>query len=403
MQSSEKINLSVIIQPKPESLQRITEFEGLRAILAWWVVGAHLLQYCGIKIRAPHSLLTWMVSAGYAVDLFVILSGFVIFLVLDITSKKNYVQFMTERFFRIYPLYITAFVAAILLMPIKIAVFREGGWHRAEFAQRMLEHLRDSYDYFFSNIVSHAFLIQGLLPDQEIPNSSTAFLGPAWNLSLEWQFYLVAPFLIFCLRRSIPTFLLTVGIIIGTQTLLDELSFGYGAFLPLKMDFFLIGILSYYFYKFSQISSKTASKIFPIALAFTLLLSILLFFSPDMLLAKRSIPLVIWVITFGTVIASSIKFRFLPLNLLSNFFNNPALQNLGKVSYSTYLAHQLIFWILMWLVMKAYPDVNKVSMFMILASIGEISVAIASFKLYEWLEKPFIKLGKQVSKSLASS
>ena len=47
----------------------------------------------------------------------------------------------------------------------------------------------------------HVLLLQGLTPDSWLPFSSSALLGPAWSLSLEWQFYLVAPLLIGALRR----------------------------------------------------------------------------------------------------------------------------------------------------------------------------------------------------------
>ncbi len=35
-----------------------------------------------------------------------------------------------------------------------------------------------------------------MVPENVMPFAGTAFLGPAWSLSLEWQFYLVAPVLI---------------------------------------------------------------------------------------------------------------------------------------------------------------------------------------------------------------
>ena len=46
------------------------------------------------------------------------------------------------------------------------------------------------------HFIAHIFLVQGLFPTI-IDVLRIMFLGPAWSLSLEWQFYLVAPLLLY--------------------------------------------------------------------------------------------------------------------------------------------------------------------------------------------------------------
>jgi peptidoglycan/LPS O-acetylase OafA/YrhL len=36
-------------------------------------------------------------------------------------------------------------------------------------------------------------MLHGAVPDVLVRNAPSAFLIPAWSVSLEWQFYLVAP------------------------------------------------------------------------------------------------------------------------------------------------------------------------------------------------------------------
>ena len=59
-----------------------------------------------------------------------------------------------------------------------------------------------------SNIAAYLLpcllLLQGVIPDQLFSHAGDAFLAPAWSLTLEWQFYLIAPLIIagFLLKRG---------------------------------------------------------------------------------------------------------------------------------------------------------------------------------------------------------
>lgn len=45
----------------------------------------------------------------------------------------------------------------------------------------------------YQNILAHIPLIHGLIPPSALPDAAAAFLGRAWSISTEWQFYLIAP------------------------------------------------------------------------------------------------------------------------------------------------------------------------------------------------------------------
>ena len=393
---------SITTPVKSHTLHRITEFEGLRAILAWWVVWGHLLQYCGLSVSQLPFFLRWLRNPGDAVNVFIILSGFVIFFLLD-HSKKNYQQFIRERFFRIYPLYITAFIAAVLLMPLKVYAFHNGGWVDASYAHKVLTQAQNSYDYLIYHVIAHLTLLHGALPNQLLPDSDLAFLAPAWSLSLEWQFYLIAPLLALCFRRSYIASFLLLGAIFSIRKLSSDFSFNYGAFLPLKMEFFLIGIFSYYAYKFTQLDQKLAKKVFPILSIGLILALLFLCFFPKKFVSEIALPTEIWLIVLCAAVARSLQIKYSHFNFVVRVLNHPILQNLGKVSYSTYVTHILVFWVLMWLTMTIYPDVNRPVMLIVLGSIGTLSIAALSFALYRWIEKPFIQIGKQVSNRMSDA
>src|SRR5207237_4554322 len=94
--------------------------EGLRGYLALWVLVAHVLWVSGYQ-PAVEPLLRLIGAGGYAVKLFIILSGFVITYLLD-KRDETYLQFVVRRFFRLFPVFIVLFVVAIPLSQVSL-------WH----------------------------------------------------------------------------------------------------------------------------------------------------------------------------------------------------------------------------------------------------------------------------------
>jgi peptidoglycan/LPS O-acetylase OafA/YrhL len=385
---------------KSQSFERITEFEGLRAVLAWWVFLGHALVFSGFT--DPNSLPifgSWLLGNGYAVDIFIILSGFVIFLLLDTNPDKSYCKFMIERFFRVYPVFIIALLIGIASLPLESAVFAHAKWSDPIINTIHLRIIENGNSNFIAHLISHIFLIHGMIPDQLLPDSSLTFISQSWSLSLEWQFYLIAPLLIIVIR-STHSLWLSLSFLILTiisRTLFSQFSFGFGSFLPMKIEFFVVGIFSYYFYKFTQ--EKTYSgNIMPLALLMaTIGISLLIYF-PDKIVSSRAIPIAIWMIVLSAAITRSTKSKLKLFGLISNFLNQAFLQNLGKISYSVYLIHLLIIYPLLWLIMMAFSDANKIVVLLVLLLFGITITTIVSFALYEIVEKPCISFGKKLSK-----
>lgn len=384
---------------------RISEFEGLRAILCWIVVAGHSLQFSGFTDAANFSiLLAWTNWGGDAVNVFAILSGFVISLLLNSTPEKNYLQFMTERFFRIFPIYLIALIIGIILLPVERAVLA-GNWQDPEIASRGLQVVQSAYTHFIYHLISHITLLQGLIPDEILPHSSLTLLGPAWSLSLEWQFYIVAPLLLFLLHRS-RSLQALILILIGCNVLrklVSSYSFGFGAFLPLKMEFFTIGIISFYFYCFCKGKGSQVLKPVYIFLIIVLFGLGILSFLPFDFLAKRAFSILLWFIPFGAIIAEAVGLHFKPFNSIRYILNLPILQKMGKASYSTYLLHVPVIWTLIWLTSTFSPHMDKAFLLVVVLILGfPIIIGISSLS-YERIEKPFIRVGKQLSNTFARS
>lgn len=79
-------------------MYKLTSIQYLRAFASVYVLVTHVFQHLGISMPGGYYL-----AGAYGVDLFFIISGFLIYL----TTKDNdsWVSFGIKRFFRIYPLY----------------------------------------------------------------------------------------------------------------------------------------------------------------------------------------------------------------------------------------------------------------------------------------------------------
>ena len=121
----------------------------------------------------PNSgLLLWFRYGGYAVDLFFVISGFVIALsffqrakeTVNLSEQRSFrKKFLFNRFARIMPLYlITSLIWIIFINPNLI------------------------FDHLLKNLSSHLFFIQNLVPGYLI-----GINPPSWTLAVEVQFYLL--------------------------------------------------------------------------------------------------------------------------------------------------------------------------------------------------------------------
>ena len=97
------------------------------------------------------------------------------------------------------------------------------------------------------HIPLHLTLLHGVVPEKLLPSSATAFLGPAWSLSLEWQFYLIAPlwFGLAVSNSGWKRFLMVagcIGVILGSERFLPMV--GQRAALPFRLEYFFVGLVS---------------------------------------------------------------------------------------------------------------------------------------------------------------
>ena len=160
---------------------RIGSIEGLRAYAVILVFLVHFMseyfdRRFGVDFNAFHfsdakstfDLIGYYLFAShYGVDLFFLLSGFLIYRMVD-RPDFNYVPFLRDRLIRLYP----AFLFALALQLCYVSLAWDQSFDLATIAANVL--------------MLHGFFELGVKP----------ILVPTWSLTFEWAFYICFPLLV---------------------------------------------------------------------------------------------------------------------------------------------------------------------------------------------------------------
>jgi peptidoglycan/LPS O-acetylase OafA/YrhL len=366
--------------------------EGLRGYLALWVLVCHVL-WASAYEATDFSIVGQLIREGrYAVQIFLILSGFVIFFLLD-HQKESYGQFIVRRFFRLYPLFLLMFVIAI---PVSRVLLWDHVNATQFFAPDRAAGLSARIDSWWDNIHWHSFLhltmLHGLVPESILPGAPGAFLEPAWSISLEWQFYLIAPvaFALACSARPSRRLLLCAAVagIFLARPFWPKVQFG--AALPFHLEYLFLGGASYFLYRHCG-DKKLSDITFPVACCVAFFIA---------RAGPRSLnlgPICLWIVFLGLLLEnrSSLSARF-----LSPLFNSPWAQYLGSISYSIYLSHFLVLACAQYVLLNVAPGFTQPQHFWALLVLTFTGTLLVSAFLYAYVELPGMRLGRRLAADL---
>lgn len=360
-------------------LDRIPEFDGLRGLLAWWVVVGHIAYNFSDRLGA-------MIHNSEAVYAFMVLSGFVISYLLT-ERQEGYCTFIVRRWFRLFPVFFVILCLSALTIGLQIEAlvglpFREGSSYQAS----QLEAFALSKAYLQEHFLSHLTMLHGAMPAWVLVQADSTLIPPAWSLSVEWQFYLLAPFLImpFVKERSWAwTYAgLMLAVLLYGQTIpgYKEIS----GFLPGSIFYFTLGIVCFYLWR--EREQAWLKKPLP---------WVCLVFMIDQAI-RAHIGVVVWMFVFMAIM--NIGPAVLKENL-RKFLNCSIMQKLGAQSYPLYLGH---FFVLVMVFYALRPLQSELWLWGILVWVLTLagSWGFAAL-LHRYVEAPGIRLGCKVSRKLS--
>lgn len=222
-------------------MERLTRLDGLRGVLAVYIMISHALLYS----VAPASLTAIFGHGEAAVDLFFALSGLVVIHSLERFDYRFW-PFINGRARRLLPVYFLVLALAVLLVFFG-SPLAAMPWLSPDSSAGSLW-VRPDPARFAWHVLAHVFLVQGLVPQGVSPWVWVTVLGPAWSLSTEWQFYVFMALVLARLGRRISHFAyLTLGVGIlyhAAAPLLPSFWQFSRAFLPDAAPYFALGLAS---------------------------------------------------------------------------------------------------------------------------------------------------------------
>lgn len=338
---------------------------GIRAYAAISVLIIHTKQNFG-EMRSQQAVIKVLdilaIDAQIAVNFFLVLSGFLITYLLLFENKKtntiNIFRFYIRRILRIWPLYYLIVILCLIVLPILI-----------------------KQDYPLSNFPTSKIILVILF----LPNFIGS-LGPLthlWSIGLEWQFYLVWPWILQSSRRFLRV---CFGILL-VKSMIAPIIFSFqdkliwSLFLSLRFECLAIGALgayiTFYDHRILKIIYSPFGQIFGIlALIFLMLYDLPLTYINHLF---TSVIFIVFIINSATN-----PDRWLNLD-------NKVFDALGKISYGIYMYHYPILYLTLLFLNNAGIEEGRLYSYILYSITISITLIVSMISFY-WFEKKILRL-----------
>ncbi|MDP2377810.1 acyltransferase [Reyranella sp.] len=300
----------------------------LRLLLALSVLAAHSTPILGVRL----------ISGGAAVHLFFVISGF--YMALILTGKyHDHQTFYVNRFLRLWPTYLVVLIAGYAWYyfcwsytgqkppPFWLAqAYEVLPWWQAlmlRVANFSMLGLDIPFNLFYQPSVGLFFIpFNTTAPDGAYWAYRFVEIGPAWSISMEIWFYLLAPLLV---RRRLAILMALIVASAALNLSGDFIGLPTYFFFPAQLYLFITGIVVYRFYEGHR-SMIDAHRAGPAILGIVV----------AAFLCYRWIPA-----AWGPFVISAVCVPALPW-LFACFRDSRWDSAIGNLSYPIYVCHVLV-------------------------------------------------------------
>ena len=347
------------------------------------VMAVHFVGDAPARTLAQRALVQTASYGGLGVDLFFVLSGFLITgLLLEAKGEPHYFRnFYARRTLRIFPLYYFVLGVLFLLLPRLVTL------------SPLLEVARSHQGWLWT--YTSNFYIAATSSWY-----SLTYVSHFWSLAIEEHFYLLWPLVVFTFRRAVLE-RICVAVLVGGLALriglalagVSELSIS--VLTPCRIDTLCVGGVLALLVRREGGAEWAVGRSGRAAVglgAAIVLLSAFCATSRWGLPVLHQIRNSLYGLFFGALTLLSLK---TPANLLARAFQGPLLRFFGKYSYGLYVYHGILTWVLLEMGADTHLDVllgNHALAITARAVIGvglSLAVAVLSYQL---LEKRFLAL-----------
>jgi peptidoglycan/LPS O-acetylase OafA/YrhL len=358
--------------------------DGLRGLAIVMVLFVHFIGDLAPRTPVERALVKLANYGVWGVDLFFVLSGFLITRILDAarTSPHYFRNFYVRRTLRIFPLYF-----GILLLLFGVLPF-----------------LPISYPDGLSEAARHQGWLWTYTCNLYLAREGSwalPYVSHFWSLAVEEHFYLLWPWIVLALPRKALLGACAVGaaFALGLRCALSFAGAGDVALVvltPCRIDALCIGAflaLAVRSVGIEPVARQARRWLLPLA-ALVLLVSAWNA-ATEGLLRSLALPVrgTLVALFFGALLLATLVAR--PESAIGRFFHSRPMRFLGKYSYGLYVFHGMIAYAL--LEHGALPALVRALGSHLAAMIGQaalgagvsLALAVASYELYE---KQFLRL-----------
>ena len=352
---------------------RILALDGWRTIASLGVVWIHTWTFCGnpalkllgVNIFQPLAIL------GNGVDFFFVISGFCLYLILKdkpITAS-TYKTFIKNRWLRIGPaFYICATVALFAMTKV--------------FNVENLKLLFYNFSYL-NNIIPYN------------GNANSSITPPFWSLAVEFQFYILLPFMLMAsskigIKKTLYT-LFALGLCMNFIFTADENKYH----LVTKVCHFTLGIFAAVIFLEKKVKPQILTQYWGLFLGI-----IAMFFGrytmSDAYVHNANNLISLFSKALGPIFLVG-GFTLVMLNTITSektgkWLANPVLQFYGKISYSVYLWHYFLLSLVLPYLQKISIVASLQPVFLFLMSM--LVITPVSYASYYFIERLYLNKKK---------
>lgn len=351
----------------PRATNRYSSIDGLRGYAAFFVFIHHSsIWYFYLKNN------TWVAPSSHlynhlgqtSVAFFFMITGFLFSKKIINTndSELDWLKLFISRILRLSPLYIVSISVLVLI------AFFVSKWQLNESMLKISSEL----------IRWYSFTILGGPDINGAPHTSGIIAGVTWSLKYEWFFYLSLPLLSFIFMRRVPTLYLVISAI-SMSFFLVLYALKPEAFPTFHLLFFVSGIIAAFASKNDFLINTLDKKPFSLIALGCIALTIIS--KPS---AYSILPLALLTIAFCIMVCGNTLF-----GILTTKFS----RHLGEISYSIYLTHGIILFLVFYFVI-GYENAKIFSPtehWLLICGITPILMVLSSYS-YKYIESPPLKM-----------
>jgi peptidoglycan/LPS O-acetylase OafA/YrhL len=371
---------------------RIPELDGARGVAILMVVCAHYLETPvngGWVAKTAGAMVS---TAWSGVDLFFVLSGFLIggILIDNQKSGSYFKTFYIRRICRIFPLYylwLTLYYALSAWLP------RSFPGYSASFGWELFRFPKWGYLFFLQNFYTAA-----------TGDFGPIWMSPTWSLAVEEQFYLFLPVVMWIALRGKPLRVILVSIALVPAVrvflFLFHPSLFIGVLFPCRADSLLLGVLCAYIIRKKHCLTWLGQNLKVLyVLFFGLLAGMIYIVALSYGRPPGSVFNSLELASFGfTVVALFFSCVLLIATVargswIAGILRLPILRHFGMLAYGIYLTHDAIRVIMLDLVLGAGARQSPIFSRNLVGAAAFLITWLVALVSWRYFEEPIIRWG----------